>query len=252
MGAMGGVEPAPIQSGRAAPPGTYGDLDVVRYDAVVGLPSPGGTVVDGVATLLVRPAGTGVSQAVLDFTGLAVLGVAVDGVAVQAVHADGRLRVPLPPDATGADTFAIRVEYRGAPDDGLILGLDARGRSAAFVDNWPNRTRFWLPSVDHPSDKATASLTVHAPEGWRVVSNGNLVSEDGQAPPAPDGSPRRAWRWQTEEYYMALKMEGVPTAMNRFNNEWHGTSSTPSNFLRTQLYHREWFKRWSRKPGVSQ
>lgn len=57
---------------------------------------------------------------------------------------------------------------------------------------------------------------------------------------------------QTEEYYMALKMEGVPTAMIRFNNEWHGTSSTPSNFLRTQLYHREWFKRWTKRPGVSQ
>ena len=57
---------------------------------------------------------------------------------------------------------------------------------------------------------------------------------------------------QTEEYYQALKMVGVPTAMVRFNNEWHGTSSTPSNFLRTQLYLREWFKRWERKPGITE
>jgi dipeptidyl aminopeptidase/acylaminoacyl peptidase len=56
---------------------------------------------------------------------------------------------------------------------------------------------------------------------------------------------------QTEEYYEALKMVGVPTAMIRFNNEWHGTSSTPSNFLRTQLYLREWFKRWEKKPGIT-
>ena len=49
---------------------------------------------------------------------------------------------------------------------------------------------------------------------------------------------------QTEEYYQALKMERVPTAMLRFRNEWHGTSSTPSNFLRTQLYLRSWFERW--------
>ena len=48
---------------------------------------------------------------------------------------------------------------------------------------------------------------------------------------------------QTEEYYAALKVMGVETAMIRFNNEWHGTSSTPSNFLRTQLFLREWFKR---------
>jgi dipeptidyl aminopeptidase/acylaminoacyl peptidase len=57
---------------------------------------------------------------------------------------------------------------------------------------------------------------------------------------------------QTEEYYMALKMEGVPTAMVRFKNEWHGTSSTPSNFLRTQLYLREWFKRYSKKGSITQ
>jgi dipeptidyl aminopeptidase/acylaminoacyl peptidase len=53
---------------------------------------------------------------------------------------------------------------------------------------------------------------------------------------------------QTEEYYQALKVLGVPTAMLRFQNEWHGTSSTPSNFVRTQLYLRSWFERWGGRP----
>ncbi|HVZ78825.1 MAG TPA: S9 family peptidase [Gemmatimonadaceae bacterium] len=52
---------------------------------------------------------------------------------------------------------------------------------------------------------------------------------------------------QTEEFYRALKFRGVPTAMIRMNNEYHGTSSTPSNFLRTQLYVRSWFERWGTK-----
>ena len=47
---------------------------------------------------------------------------------------------------------------------------------------------------------------------------------------------------QTEEYYQALRVLKVPTAMVRFRNEWHGTSSMPSNFLRTQIYLREWFE----------
>ncbi len=50
---------------------------------------------------------------------------------------------------------------------------------------------------------------------------------------------------QTEEYYQALKMRRVPTAMVRFNEEYHGTSSKPSNFLRTQLYLRYWFEKHS-------
>ena len=56
---------------------------------------------------------------------------------------------------------------------------------------------------------------------------------------------RRTPMPQTEEYYEALRLRGVPTAMVRFNNEWHGTSSTPSNFLRTQAYLRAWFERYS-------
>ena len=52
---------------------------------------------------------------------------------------------------------------------------------------------------------------------------------------------------QTEEFYQALKMRKVPTAMVRFNDEWHGTSSKPSNFMRTQLYLRSWFDRWGGK-----
>ena len=51
---------------------------------------------------------------------------------------------------------------------------------------------------------------------------------------------------QTEEFYEALKVRKVPTAMVRFNEEWHGTSSKPSNFLRTQLLLREWFKKHAR------
>jgi dipeptidyl aminopeptidase/acylaminoacyl peptidase len=55
---------------------------------------------------------------------------------------------------------------------------------------------------------------------------------------------------QTEEYYQALKMRKVPTAMVRFNNEWHGTSSTPSNWLRTQLFLRSWFEKWQGPAGT--
>lgn len=49
---------------------------------------------------------------------------------------------------------------------------------------------------------------------------------------------------QTEEYYSALKMRGIPTVLLRFENEWHGTSSRPSNFMRTQLYMMQWYRKW--------
>ena len=56
---------------------------------------------------------------------------------------------------------------------------------------------------------------------------------------------------QTEEFYAALKVLGVPTAMIRFQDEWHGTTRNPSNFMRTQLFLREWFQRHARNRSVT-
>ena len=55
---------------------------------------------------------------------------------------------------------------------------------------------------------------------------------------------------QTEEYYQALKMNKVPTVMIRFNDEFHGTSSKPSNFLRTFGYLNAWFEKHPTKDPV--
>ena len=52
---------------------------------------------------------------------------------------------------------------------------------------------------------------------------------------------------QTEEFYMALKVQKIPTVMLRFNDEWHGTGSKPSNYMRSQLYLRSWFEKYMAK-----
>jgi dipeptidyl aminopeptidase/acylaminoacyl peptidase len=60
---------------------------------------------------------------------------------------------------------------------------------------------------------------------------------------------RRTPMPQTEEYYSALKMRGVPTKLLQFNDEYHGTGSKPSNYIRTQLYMMSWFNKFTRQSG---
>jgi dipeptidyl aminopeptidase/acylaminoacyl peptidase len=60
---------------------------------------------------------------------------------------------------------------------------------------------------------------------------------------------RRTPMPQTEEYYSALKMRGVPTKLLQFNDEYHGTGSKPSNYIRTQLYMMSWFNKFTRESG---
>ena len=71
------------------------------------------------------------------------------------------------------------------------------GDPTIFVDNWPNRTRFWLPSIDHPSDKATVNYTIHAPEEWMVIANGYMVSNPIQSASSAIGPKenRLTWNW---------------------------------------------------------
>lgn len=57
---------------------------------------------------------------------------------------------------------------------------------------------------------------------------------------------------QTEEFYQALRLLGVPTAMVRLQNSWHSRSRPPSTFMRVQLYLRNWFERYMvRDPQVA-
>lgn len=56
---------------------------------------------------------------------------------------------------------------------------------------------------------------------------------------------------QSEELYAALKYRGVPAALLRFDQEYHGTAQVkPSNWMRTQLYMLSWFQRFSGTPQL--
>ena len=50
---------------------------------------------------------------------------------------------------------------------------------------------------------------------------------------------------QTEQYYRALKMRKIPTAMVRLTDSWHSRSLPPTNFMRVQLLLRNWFERFA-------
>lgn len=49
---------------------------------------------------------------------------------------------------------------------------------------------------------------------------------------------------QSEEYYAALKLNGVPARLLRFNDQYHGTSTRPSNAMRTWLYLMSWYNQY--------
>ena len=144
----------------------------------------------GRTTVTLRFTADGVTEVPLDLIGRGGIGegAAARGMEVLAVttpgggaldhrHADDLLTISLPePGAAGALAI-FTVSYRGTPASGLRIGPNKYGERTFFSDNWPNRARNWLPTVDHIGDKATCEFVITAPAHYQVVSNGRLVEE---------------------------------------------------------------------------
>lgn len=88
-------------------------------------------------------------------------------------HSNNRLIIE---PGTIEDTIIISIHYHGIPANGLVIDNNKFGDRAFFGDNYPDRARNWLPTVDHPSDKATVKWIINAPKHYMVIGSGKLKS----------------------------------------------------------------------------
>src|ERR1043166_6856715 len=117
----------------------------------------------------------------LDFGDLPIDSVLISEKPAQFQRTSETLNVMLAAAAKRGDKFAITVSYHGHPKDGLIFAKDRDGNPSATGDNWPNRVHYWIPSLDHPSAKATVSFSISAPQRYEVTANGKFITLTGNA-----------------------------------------------------------------------
>jgi aminopeptidase N len=149
-------------------------IDVLRYRFDITLPDTGARieVVARVAYRQIQPT----RELLLDLLAPMQVASATTGCdrrvsQAKAVHDGRRVRITVPAARSERDTSCVTLRYAGVPADGLVIGTDSAGRWRAFGDNWPDRARHWLASVDHPSDKAIVEFVVRAPAGRTVVTS---------------------------------------------------------------------------------
>jgi len=109
--------------------------------------------------------------------GMQIDSVTLGNVSIPYTHQNDEIIINLPHGSVANAEFAISIKYHGIPFDGLKIGPTRNGDRSFFSENWPNKTRHWLPTYDHPSDKATSEFIVKVPSHYKVISNGLLMEE---------------------------------------------------------------------------
>jgi aminopeptidase N len=155
-------------------------VDVQTYQFELTLPTAGNKI-SAVANINAWRR-LSVDTLVLDLMKMTVDSVYVGATPRAFVRDSATIRIPLL--ATDGADLRVRIKYQGEPEDGLIIRETADRGWSAFGDNWPNRARYWLPTVDHPSDKAIVQFTVNAPRALTIVANGVERAATGAAQPA--------------------------------------------------------------------
>jgi aminopeptidase N len=112
-----------------------------------------------------------------DGTGMFVSAVSQNQATLRFTQNQNRLTIHLPKTLEAGQITMVEIFYQGIPGDGLIISKNKFGDRTFFGDNWPDRARYWLPSIDHPYEKATVEFIVSAPVVYQVVANGKKIEE---------------------------------------------------------------------------
>jgi aminopeptidase N len=161
------------------------NIDIKHYKFELGL-SDSADVIYGNAHITILFKKQGIQNFRLDLInktierngkGMVIDAIKIGNTPIAYTHSNDEVIISLPKPSTNNSTIIFIITYHGIPFDGLRIGPTKFGDRSFFCENWPNRARHWLPTMDHPSDKATSEFIVTAPAHYKVISNGLLMEE---------------------------------------------------------------------------
>ncbi|HSR61721.1 MAG TPA: M1 family metallopeptidase [Robiginitalea sp.] len=159
------------------------------------------------------------AAAALGNKGMTVTGVVSGGKELAFTHQNDELLISFGTGSEANQRSQVTISYHGIPAQGLHIGENKYGDRSFFSDNWPDRARHWLATVDHPYDKATCEFIVTAPARYQVVSNGLKKEETNVG----NGLKRTHWK-QSVPIASWLYVLGVAEFAVQYVDEFEGKS----------------------------
>ena len=160
-------------------------VDIIHYAFELSLSDQSDEIL-GKASITVLCKQNGVKQIRLDLInkttqrkdkGMSIESITIGNEPVVFTHNNDEVFIQLSYPSVAGKELIFVVKYHGVPESGLRIGPTKYGDRSFFCDNWPNKARHWLPTVDHPYEKATSEFIIKAPAHYKVISNGLLLEE---------------------------------------------------------------------------
>jgi hypothetical protein len=181
-----------------------GGYDVQHYDLAVTY-DPASDRLTGVATIQAN-ATQNLSAFNLDFVGLRLRSVTVNGVAAVTTRKGQELTVKPRSGLTNGSAFTVVARYDGVPQTLEEFGLSGfiHTDDGAIVIGEPHVAATWFPANDHPRDRASFTFHITVPTGTEALSNGALVGQQ-------TNGAWTTWNWDAVEpmaTYLAMMAIG--------------------------------------------
>jgi len=167
-------------TGKDFTPATVADLahdyDVIKYKLELSLaPSELINKLKGHATIQAKSGTVNLTVLSLDLVGLTVDSCKVNSQLATFNRLNGKLNITLNRGYQPGESFTAEVFYRGYPTSGLYFETNKYGKLVCYTFTEPDRSKYWFPCYDSPSDKALSEVICTAQAGNEVISNGVLL-----------------------------------------------------------------------------
>ena len=164
-----------------------GGYDVLHYTIDLDIDIDQGAISG--TTTIDASASQDLSAFNLDFFGLELTRVLVDGESADWIRAGSELTITPTQSISEGSSFSAEMAYHGVPrtidDPGvpfLPLGWQPQ-QDGFFAVSEPSGSMNWYPVNNHPTDKATYSFEITTPDPYMAVANGLLtetIEEEGK------------------------------------------------------------------------
>jgi len=159
-----------------------GGIDTKHYDLNIKWNSKAGAI-DALAGIEITTTQK-LSAFSLDFHGLQVSSVKVDGKAITFSRKKDKLNIVLPKIFEKGSDFKVEIAYTGIPkeiENSVTSGWHALEDGVSALSE-PNAAKNWFPCNNHPTDKATYAFHITVPKTFEAVTNGmpGKIEENGE------------------------------------------------------------------------